>query len=144
MQTKLSVTFLLIVIFTIFLLASTQADDFKPPTIAGTYKYNISEPKSGEVYNSSQKNITLDYTFDKQYPNEIFILAIYLLTDKNETIKTLVEKANTTEGNHSYTEAFPDQLPNGAYIVRYNETKNTGIYWSTAYYITDIPINKTS
>ncbi|CAG8642756.1 6143_t:CDS:2 [Ambispora gerdemannii] len=139
MHTKLSVIFLLI--FTILLLNSTQADEFKPPTIQdAANKYKINEPKAHQVYYNAQKKITLDYTFEDKLPNEIFLLDIYLLNKKGKKIKTFVKNANTTAGNHRFTRKFPENLHSGNYTVRFNETKNTGIYWSTAYLLTDIPI----
>ncbi|CAG8606614.1 5491_t:CDS:2 [Ambispora gerdemannii] len=133
MHTKLSVIFSFI--FAI-LLTLTQADEFKPPTIKGTYKYQVNAPKENQEYT---KEITFDYTFEEQRPNEIFLLDIYLLTGEDK-IYTFLEKADTSPANHRLTQNFPETLSSGDYTVRYNETKNTGIYWSTAFYVTDIPI----
>ncbi|CAG8687536.1 8208_t:CDS:1, partial [Ambispora leptoticha] len=96
-------------------------DEFKPPTYNGKFKYTINEPTPGQEYNSPQKSITIDYTFERKLPNEITLLDIYMLTSRNETIKTLIKNANTTEGNHRFTEDFPDQLPCDTYIIRFNE-----------------------
>ncbi|KAG9292073.1 hypothetical protein G9A89_017973 [Geosiphon pyriformis] len=134
------------ILVTIFLTLNSihaQLPEYIPPSLPGKFAYTISLPKNNTRYVGENATITLQYAFEKILPFEITLLDVYLYSTNGTQLKSIIRNAPSEEGSYRITKKFAQGLESGNYFVRFNETKNRGIYFTTVYLYTDIPIKPT-
>ncbi|KAG9301078.1 hypothetical protein G9A89_012461 [Geosiphon pyriformis] len=134
------------ILVTIFLTLNSihaQLQEYIPPSIRGQFAYNITSPKNNTRYVGENATITLQYVFEKILSFEITALDVNLYSANGTELKSIIRRAPTEEGSYRIIKKFAEGLETGNYIVRFNETKNRGIYFTTIYLYTDFLIKYT-
>ncbi|KAG9292083.1 hypothetical protein G9A89_017983 [Geosiphon pyriformis] len=99
-------------------------------------KIEVNDQASSTI-SRENATITLQYTFQKIYPNEFSSLDVNLYSANGTELKSIIRRAPAEEGSHRIIKKFAEGLETGNYIVRFNETRNRGIYFTTIYFYTD-------